>query len=103
MWSNNFFDDKFTLVTSGTGSFGIKFADLTLTYHAPKEIVIFSHGEMKYHEMIQEYSRDKRVRFVISPYRDKDSIKRVLTNIDLADHADAAKIVPVLEFNRQKC
>lgn len=100
---NKFFDDKSILVTGGTGSFGRKFTSLTLKQFNPKEIVIFSRDEMKQYEMMQEYSGNKQVRFVIGDVRDKDSIKRVLTNIDLVVHAAATKIVPLSEVNAFEC
>ena len=39
-------NNKNILITGGTGSFGYKFADLTLKYQSPKKLVIFSNARL---------------------------------------------------------
>ena len=43
------------LVTGGTGSFGHKFAELTLKKYNPKRLIIFSRDEMKQWNMAKMY------------------------------------------------
>ena len=92
-------NNKNILITGGTGSFGYKFADLTLKYQSPKKLVIFSRDEMKQWEMAKKFQKDKRVRFFLGDVRDKDRLNRALDGIDLVVHAAATKIVPTAEYN----
>ena len=52
------------LITGGTGSFGKKFVEMTLSKCNPRRLVILSRDEMKQWEMAKEYSEDERVRFL---------------------------------------
>lgn len=99
---NNFFDDKSILVTGGTGSFGRKFTELTLERFNPKEIIIFSRDEMKQWFMSQKIT-DPRVKFIIGDIRDKESLQRVIKDINYIVHAAATKIVPSSEYNAFEC
>tara|TARA_Y100001958_G_C21238783_1_gene565914 strand:+ start:1697 stop:2695 length:999 start_codon:yes stop_codon:yes gene_type:complete len=92
-------NNKNILITGGTGSFGHKFAELTLKYQSPKKLVIFSRDEMKQWEMAKKFQKDKRVRFFLGDVRDKDRLNRALDGIDLVVHAAATKIVPTAEYN----
>ena len=85
-------NNKNILITGGTGSFGYKFADLTLKYQSPKKLVIFSRDEMKQWEMAKKFQKDKRVRFFLGDVRDKDRLNRALDGIDLVVHAAATKL-----------
>lgn len=96
------FDNKTILVTGGTGSFGRKFAKLTLEKFNPKQIIIFSRDEMKQWMMAQDFS-DPRIEFVIGDIRDKDSLRRVARGVDYIVHAAATKIVPLSEYNAFEC
>jgi UDP-N-acetylglucosamine 4,6-dehydratase (inverting) len=96
------FENKTILLTGGTGSFGRKFAKLTLEKANPKQIIIFSRDEMKQWMMAQEFS-DPRIEFVIGDIRDKDSLRRVARGIDYIVHAAATKIVPLSEYNAFEC
>ena len=95
----NALNNKNILITGGTGSFGTKFAELTLKYQKPKKLVIFSRDEMKQWEMAKKFKKDKRVRFFLGDVRDKDRLNRALDGIDLVVHAAATKIVPTAEYN----
>ncbi len=91
------------LITGGTGSFGRKFASLTLKKYNPKRLIIFSRDEMKQWEMAKIFSNDKRIRFFIGDVRDKDRLHRALHKVDYVVHAAATKIVPTAEYNPFEC
>lgn len=91
------------LVTGGTGSFGHKFVDLTLSKYSPRRIIVFSRDEMKQWEMAKLFGNDDRVRFFIGDVRDKDRLYRALSGVDYVVHAAATKIVPTAEYNPFEC
>ena len=91
------------LVTGGTGSFGHKFIETTLSKYNPKKIIVFSRDEMKQWEMAKLYSDDRRVRFFIGDVRDRDRLYRALDGVDYVVHAAATKIVPTAEYNPFEC
>ena len=91
------------LITGGTGSFGHKFAELTLKKYNPKRLIIFSRDEMKQWDMAKMYAGDKRIRFFIGDVRDKDRLCRALQDVDFVVHAAATKIVPTAEYNPFEC
>ncbi len=92
------FDDKTSLITGGTGSFGKKFTELLLKSSNPRSIRIFSRGELLQMEMQNVY-RDPRIRFLIGDVRDSDRIKRAMNGVDIVVHAAALKQVPTCEYN----
>ncbi len=87
------------LVTGGTGSFGTKFINLTLSKYNPKRIIVYSRDEMKQWEMAKNYPNDDRIRFFLGDIRDKDRLYRACQNVDYIIHAAALKIVPLAEYN----
>jgi UDP-N-acetylglucosamine 4,6-dehydratase (inverting) len=91
------------LVTGGTGSFGQKFARMTLDKYNPRKLIIFSRDEMKQWDMAQKFNQDPRLRFFIGDVRDKDRLLRALDGVDYVVHAAAMKIVPVAEYNPFEC
>jgi len=91
------------LITGGTGSFGHAFVKLTLDKYKPKKIIIFSRDEMKQWEMAKLYENDRRVRFFIGDVRDKNRLRRALTNVDYVVHAAATKIVSTAEYDPFEC
>ena len=91
------------LVTGGTGSFGNKFAEMTLKNFNPKKLIIFSRDEMKQWDMAKKFSEDPRVRFFIGDVRDKDRLNMALMGVDYVIHAAATKIVPTAEYNPIEC
>jgi UDP-N-acetylglucosamine 4,6-dehydratase/5-epimerase len=90
------------LITGGTGSLGHKFVSMTLEKYNPKRLIIFSRDEMKQWEMAKLYD-DDRVRFFLGDVRDKDRLKRALTDVDFVVHAAATKIVTTAEYNPFEC
>lgn len=91
--------DKVTLVTGGTGSFGQKFTEIALRECNPKVIRIFSRGELLQQEMRQRFNDDPRLRFFIGDVRDRERVYRAMGGVDIVVHAAALKQVPVCEYN----
>lgn len=97
------FNNASILVTGGTGSFGRKFAAMTLAKWNPKRLIILSRDEMKQWEMAKAFTNDPRVRFFIGDVRDKDRLMRAFDGVDYVVHAAATKIVPTAEYNPFEC
>lgn len=97
------FDDASILITGGTGSFGRKFAQMTLERYNPKRLIILSRDEMKQWEMAKSFTNDPRVRFFIGDVRDKERLMRAFDGVDYVVHAAATKIVPTAEYNPFEC
>lgn len=95
--------NKTVLVTGGTGSFGRKFVDMSLSKHAPERILIYSRDEMKQWEMAQDFGNDPRIQFIVGDVRDSDRLKWACMNVDIVVHAAATKIVPTAEYNPTEC
>ena len=57
----NNFKNKTLFITGGTGSFGKAFVKMTLKYHKPKKIIIYSRDESKQWNMKQEYKDSKKL------------------------------------------
>ena len=100
-WVHNMsgpFDGKTILIIGGTGSFGMKFAEILLRDHVPSSIRIFSRGELNQMLMEQKF-RDERLRFFIGDVRDRDRISRAMNGVEIVVHAAALKQVPACEYN----
>ena len=95
----DFFKDKTTLVTGGTGSFGKAFVSDLLKSHDPKKVIVFSRDELKQFEMKNQLGEDSRLRYFIGDIRDKDRLMRAFTNVDYIVHAAALKQVDTGEYN----
>jgi len=91
--------DKSVLITGGTGSFGRHFCRYLLEKHHPRVIRIFSRGELKQHEMRQEFGDRDDLRFFIGDVRDADRLRRAMEGVDFVVHAAALKQVPACEYN----
>lgn len=94
-------NNKTTLITGGTGSFGKKCTEIILRQYKPKRLIIFSRDELKQFEMAQQYSDSKYdcIRFFIGDVRDKERMYRAFHNVDFVIHAAALKQVPAAEYN----
>ena len=99
----NIFDGKVILITGGTGSFGRKFIEMTLSVYNPAKIIVFSRDEMKQWELAQVWGQDPRLRFFLGDVRDKDRLYRAMDGVDFVVHAAATKIVPTAEYNPFEC
>jgi len=99
-------NNKSILVTGGTGSFGKKFAKLTLENYNPKKVIVFSRDEMKQWNMAEKFEQfdpDGKIEYVIGDVRDKERLHRVMDGVDFIVHAAATKIVPTAEYNPFEC
>jgi len=95
---NTFLNDKVVLVTGGTGSFGMKFAETVLRDYKPNKLIIFSRDEMKQYEMKKRFN-DPCIRYFIGDVRDLERLHRAFDGVDYVVHAAALKIVPSAEYN----
>ena len=96
-------DNSRILLTGGTGSFGRKFVEMTLSRYKPEKIVVYSRDEMKQWELAQLHEGDDRIGFEIGDVRDCQHLTRVMQGIDVVIHAAATKIVPTAEYNPAEC
>ena len=90
-------DNQKILITGGTGSFGNALVDKLLAECSVREIVIFSRDEKKQSDMRNRLHHHE-LKFIIGDVRDKDSVSKVMKNIDYVFHAAALKQVPTCEF-----
>lgn len=88
--------DATVLITGGTGSFGHAMAKRLLTAGC-KAVRIFSRDELKQYDMRIEFS-DPRLEFHLGDVRNRGSVDRAMTGVDLVFHAAALKQVPSCEF-----
>ena len=94
------FNDKITLVTGGTGSFGKKFTEIVFNNYKPKKLIILSRDEFKQYQMAKTFPDTKYpIRYFLGDVRDKDRLFRAFENVDYVIHAAALKQVPALEYN----
>ncbi|MGL4345849.1 MAG: polysaccharide biosynthesis protein [Cellulosilyticaceae bacterium] len=87
--------DKVILVTGGTGSWGNELVTQLLTKE-PKQIVIFSRGELSQVQMQRRFN-DNRLKFVIGDIRDYEAVLRATKGVDYVFHLAALKHVPICE------
>ena len=88
---------KNILITGGTGSFGKTMAKKLLQDELVEKIVIFSRDELKQHEMRALFPSHK-LDFFIGDVRDKISLKKAMSGVDVVFHAAALKHVSTGEF-----
>ncbi|MCB8980451.1 MAG: UDP-N-acetylglucosamine 4,6-dehydratase (inverting) [Ardenticatenaceae bacterium] len=91
--------DKTTLITGGTGSFGKKFVEVMLAEYKPKKLIIFSRDELKQHEMRTAGFNHVSLRYFIGDVRDEARLRRAMNGVDIVVHAAALKQVPACEYN----
>lgn len=90
------FKDKTILITGGSGSWGRELTKQLLEQD-PKEIIIFSRGEISQVDMERTF-RDSRLTFVIGDIRDAAAVDRVMSRgIDYIYQLAALKHVPICE------
>jgi UDP-N-acetylglucosamine 4,6-dehydratase/5-epimerase len=95
------FDDQRILITGGTGSWGQTLTRMLLDTYSPKQIVIFSRGELQ-QVLMQRKFRDPRIKFVIGDVRDLEAVRFAMRDIDTVFHMAALKHVPVCEDHPQE-
>jgi FlaA1/EpsC-like NDP-sugar epimerase len=95
------FDNATILLTGGTGSWGQELTRQLLTKYSPKEIRIYSRGEMKQVDMRLKFNNPK-LKFIIGDVRDKTRLLTATKNVDYVFHLAAIKHVPVCEENPEE-
>lgn len=93
---------KTLLITGGTGSFGNAVLNRFLSTDI-EEIRIFSRDELKQDDMRHYYQREfpeysNKLKFYIGDVRDRQSVDKVMHDVDYIFHAAALKQVPSCEF-----
>lgn len=93
-------NDKITLITGGTGSFGKKFTEVVFKNYKPRKLIILSRDEFKQYQMAKTFPDTKYpIRYFLGDIRDKDRLFRAFEDVDYVIHAAALKQVPALEYN----
>jgi UDP-N-acetylglucosamine 4,6-dehydratase len=101
--AKDFLADRTILVTGGTGSFGRRFAEVVLTRHRPRKLIVLSRDELKQSEMRQAFGEHPALRFFLGDVRDRDRLQRAFQGVDVVVHAAALKQVPAAEYNPWEC
>ena len=98
-------NNKNTLITGGTGSFGNLFVETVLKRFKPKKLIIFSRDELKQSIMAQKFPQEKYscIRYFIGDVRDLARLKLAMEGVDYVVHAAALKHVNVAEYNPMEC
>ena len=98
-------NNKNTLITGGTGSFGNLFVETVLKRFKPKKLIIFSRDELKQSIMAQKFPQEKYscIRYFIGDVRDLARLKLAMEGVDYVVHAAALKHVNVTEYNPMEC
>lgn len=92
----NMYENQVILVTGGTGSWGHELVRQLLN-ESPKEIRIFSRGELSQVKMEREFM-DSRLKFIIGDIRDLEVITTATQGVDYVFHLAALKHVPICEL-----
>ncbi len=93
------------LITGGTGSWGVELTKQMLQRDKPKEIRIYSRGELQQVKMKQQFSAEFAagvLKFIIGDVRDRDRLVEAGRGVDIIFHLAALKHVPVCEENPQE-
>jgi UDP-N-acetylglucosamine 4,6-dehydratase len=93
------FNDKTILITGGSGSWGNELTRQLLASFSPKEIRIFSRGEVSQWVMKRKFNNNPKLKFIIGDVRDKERLRIALKSVDIVFHLAALKHVPVCEEN----
>ncbi|MGL6173827.1 MAG: SDR family NAD(P)-dependent oxidoreductase [Cellulosilyticaceae bacterium] len=94
------YKDATILITGGTGSWGNELTKQLLEQE-PKEIRIFSRGELAQVNMERNFLNHK-LKFIIGDIRDKEAIEEATQGVDYVYHLAALKHVPVCEMQPQE-
>jgi FlaA1/EpsC-like NDP-sugar epimerase len=88
------------LITGGSGSWGNELTKQLLDKN-PKEIIIYSRGELAQVTMERKFNNPK-LKFVIGDVRDYESLRKAMQGVDYVYHMSALKHVPVCENHPQE-
>jgi FlaA1/EpsC-like NDP-sugar epimerase len=89
------FENKTVLITGGTGSWGNELTKQLLKKN-PKELRIYSRGELQQVTMQRLFKNDK-LRFIIGDIRDMKRLDEACKGVDYIFHLAALKHVPICE------
>lgn len=89
------YTDKIILVTGGTGSWGQELITQLLEKN-PKEIRVFSRGELLQVYMERQFQNPK-LKFIIGDIRDLTALIDAMKNVNYVFHLAALKHVPICE------
>lgn len=97
------FKDKVVLLTGGTGSWGNELIKQLLEKD-PKQIIVFSRGELAQVMTKIKFNNNPKLRFVIGDVRDAEAVDNLFSQnkIDYVFHLAALKHVPVCENQPQE-
>jgi len=93
------FNNKTILITGGSGSWGNELTYQLLNKYNPKEIRIYSRGEIKQWFMKRKFNNNLKLKFIVGDVRDTNRIDIALQNVDIVFHLAALKHVPICEEN----
>ena len=99
--NDSIFDNARILITGGTGSWGQTLTRLMLEKHNPKEIIIFSRGELQ-QVLMQRKFKNSKIKYVIGDVRDYEAVKFATKNVYYIFHMAALKHVPICEDQPQE-
>lgn len=95
------FNNSKILITGGTGSWGQTLTRMLLEKYDPKEIVIFSRGELQ-QVLMQRKFQNPKIKYIIGDVRDYESVKFATVGVDYIFHLAALKHVPICEEHPQE-
>lgn len=90
---------KSILITGGSGFFGHGFVKHLLAHTDCSRICIYSRGEHRQATMRAALNDDDRLRWFIGDVRDRDRLRRAMTNVEVVVHAAALKRIEVGHYN----
>lgn len=99
--NKSIFDNSRILITGGTGSWGQTLTRMLLERYDPKEIIIFSRGELQ-QVLMQRKFQNPKIRYIIGDVRDYEAVKFATTGVDYIFHMAALKHVPICEDQPQE-
>lgn len=99
--NESMFNNARILVTGGTGSWGQTLTRMLLENYNPKEIIIFSRGELQ-QVLMQRKFQNNKIRYIIGDVRDYEAVNFAMQGVDYVFHMAALKHVPICEDQPQE-
>ncbi|WP_407357227.1 polysaccharide biosynthesis protein [Methanolobus sp. WCC5] len=93
------FNGQNILITGGSGSWGNELTKQLFEKYDPKEIIIYSRGELPQVEMQRRFNNNPKLKFVIGDVRSLNSLSESMRDVDYVFHLAALKHVPICESN----